>query len=361
MDITQYPHTEYIMNKLMNKLKFIQTNFTWEEYEKFNEVYKWALENCHEGQKTASGGIAGGPKNRCSFYFTNDSKASVELVIAHIRYGCYKFVIKNKIGKDNVVSGKKALKDLYKSAKEFNLLDKLKELAVSKEEGLEVKSEIQSPMVKLTSEIYRGREFDHCYHIDANSSYFSRICEEWPEFKPLGEYLYTHRKDDNDYFKHVMTNSIGAMQSKFCLDINNKDYNTMVPYQLSKVSKVAINGTNKFIIDCLINLEINGFEPLLINTDGIWYRHKDNKAYHDDNEGTNLGQWKHDHKDVKLWIKSAGAYQYIENGKVNTVLRGQCDLDRIKPDRDTWGWKEFENTPVYRLKFKEYEGIVKYE
>ena len=88
---------------------------------------------------------------------------------------------------------------------------------------------------------------------------------------------------------------------------------------------------------------------------------KDNRCFHDDKEGTELGQWKHDHKDVKLYIKSAGAYQYIEEGKVKTVFRGISSLDYIKPDRDTWEWKEIKNQGAVQFKFIEEKGIVYYE
>lgn len=365
MNITEYKHSKYDLFHLMNKELFPQTTFSWQEYEKFNEVYQWAKTNCILGRKTKSGGIAGGCYNRYhSFYFYNQSKASIELIIAHRQQGCYKFVISTARNEDNkAMPGKKALKTVLKLAEEFNCLDVFKEYAQTSEQGLQTKSEIESPIITVYSEIYKGREFEHCYHIDANSSYFSRICEKYPKLLPLGQYLYSHRKDENGKYKAVMTNSVGFMQSKYCFDINNKYYNTAVPYQLSEFAKTAVNGTNNFIRYYLQQLELNGFEPLLVNTDGIWYRSKDrtNRCFHDDREGYSLGQWKHDHSDVKLYIKSAGAYQYIEDGKCKTVFRGICSLDYIKPDRDTWTWKEISNYQFTTFSFREDIGVVKDE
>ena len=364
MEITQYKHKEYDFFKLMNKELFPQSSISWTDYEEFNEVYKWAKDNCMLGVKTRSGGIAGGPKNRYhNFYLINNKKASVELIICHTEYGCYKFVCKNKKSEDNCVGGKQALQTIYKTAKRFNVFDIFKDNAVDKDKGEEIKKEIESPMIYVTSEIYKGREFEHCYHIDANSSYASRISEAYPELKPMYEWLYKNRKENNDYFKHVLTNSIGAMQSQYCVDIDNRYMNTSSPYQLAIFAKTAINGTNKYIIDLLAKLYREGFEPLLINTDGIWYRSKDktNRCYHDDNEGTELCQWKNDHNDVKLYIKSAGSYQFIEDGKVKTVLRGVTELDKVKPNREEWTWREIDNYPVKMLKFIEGEGIVEYE
>ena len=362
-NIEQYKHTEYNKFKLMNKETFPQTMFSWTEYDKFNEVYAWAKENCLEGKKTKSGGIAGGAYNRYhSIYFYNAKKTSVELIIAHLFKGCYKFVITMQRNEDNKkMTGKKALKTVLKKADELGVLDVFKNEAVDSEKGKEIKKEIESPMIELTSEIYKGREFEHCFHLDANSSYFSRICEQYPDLKPLGEYLYSHRKENDGLFKAAMTNSIGCMQSQYCINIEDDYYNHYKPYSLSKFAKVAVNGTNRFIEKCYFNLMKAGFKPLLFNTDGIWYQDITGKGYHDELEGTNLGQWKNDHKDVKLYIKSPGAYQYIENGKVKTVLRGVCALDYIKPDRDTWEWKEIANQVVYKFKFDPEVGVIKYE
>lgn len=365
MEITEYKHTSYKARGLMNKELFPQTTFNWTEYEKFNEVYQWARENCIKGKQTLSGGIAGGPYNRYhSIYFYNKRKASIELIVAHHTAGCYKFVISTAKNEDNTnMTGRKALKTVLKLAEDFGVIDTFREEAVSKEEGAEIKKEIQSPIIKTMSQMYEHREFEHCHHLDANSSYFSRLVEEYPALKPLGEYLFRHRKENNGKYKAVMTNSIGAMQSQYCLDINNKYYNTAVPFQLSKFAKVAVNGTNDFIKYYIKELVMNDFEPILINTDGIWYRSKDktDRAYHDSKEGIGLCGWKHDHKDVKLYIKSPGAYQYIEDGKVKTVLRGTCALDYIKPDRDTWEWREIADQVLYKFKFDEEKGVVRYE
>ena len=98
--------------------------------EEFNEIYQWAIENCIQGVKTNSGGIAGGPKNRFhSIYFYNETKASVELIIAHRFFGCYKFVITTKRSENNkLVTGKKALKEVIKLSEKFGCKDKLEQL-----------------------------------------------------------------------------------------------------------------------------------------------------------------------------------------------------------------------------------------
>jgi hypothetical protein len=78
----------------------------------------------------------------------------------------------------------------------------------------------------------------------------------------------------------------------------------------------------------------SGRRILAYNTDGIWYV---GDVYHDEGEGKGLGQWENDHINCKIRFKSAGSYEYIENGKYTPVQRGLTKLDSIKP-RDEWQW-----------------------
>ena len=364
MEITKYEHGMYLNFEPMNKIQFPLTRLNWADFNEFNEIYTWARENCIEGRKTPSGAIAGGPSNRFHNFFilVVQPRKSVELTICHHEFGTYRFLVANKLNETNrEMTGTKAIKTVYKLAIEFGVLEELQREAVDRERGQKIKKEIQSPIIKTCSPIYLGREFEHVHHIDANSSYFSRICEYNSKLLPLGEYLYNHRKENDGEYKAVMTNSIGVMQSEFCIDVYRPRDNKKKPFQLANLSKVAVNGTNQFIKDYLYELQLQGFEPLLVNTDGIWYRDgkKQGRIFTDEREGYGLGQWKHDHKDVKLYIKSPGAYQYIEDGKIKTVLRGECALDRVKPDRSTWGWKEISEFRPYTFKFVKGTGIVR--
>lgn len=363
LDIEQYPHVDYKLSGVLNKEQFPQTTLTWLDYEVFNSLLFWAKENCKEGLKTPSGGIQSGPENRFKpiYLLTIRDRVSIELVIAHPKYGCYKFVIKGKKGPENTLSGQQALKTLYRTAESFGVLDILKSGAVDSETGRLIKTEIEAPIIELLSNSFAGREFKHVHHLDLNSSYFSRIVDAVPDLKELGDWLYDNRRMNNGLFKHVMTNAIGAMQSRYCIDIFDKYFSHTVPFQLSKFSKIAINETNRLIEHYLITLQMQGFEPLLVNTDGIWYQAKDGSSqqFHDGLEGYGLGYWKHDHADVDLYIRSVGAYQFIEAGKVKTVLRGQCGLDYIKPDRETWNWHEIDQYPVFKFTFSAEEGIKK--
>ena len=118
-----------------------------------------------------------------------------------------------------------------------------------------------------------------------------------------------------------------------------------MPYGLSKFAKVAIDGTVDKILDLLVKLTLSGRKPLLLNTDGIWYQ---GNLYHDDNEGTELGQWRHDYSNCDLYIKSKGAYQIrTKEGKVISKVRGYTSLDTWK-SREEWQWKEIEQQYTIR-------------
>ena len=83
----------------------------------------------------------------------------------------------------------------------------------------------------------------------------------------------------------------------------------------------------------------NGRHLILTNVDGIWYT---GDIYHGDGEGDKLGQWSNDHMNCTCRAKSAGAYEYIENGEYHAVVRGSTNLDKIKP-RDQWVWGDIYN------------------
>ena len=69
-------------------------------------------------------------------------------------------------------------------------------------------------------------------------------------------------------------------------------------------------------------MEKHGFLVIGYNTDGIFYSHPDGLDYHDENEGDDMGQWSTDHHFEKIRFKSAGAYEYVENGEYHAVVRG---------------------------------------
>ena len=123
----------------------------------------------------------------------------------------------------------------------------------------------------------------------------------------------------------------------------------------TKLASDAIEDNNRRIREMDARLLANGDQVLGHNTDGIWYT---GPIYHGEGEGPELCQWRNDHINCRFRAKSNGAYEFIEDGKYYPVIRGHTNLDRSKPDRNTWSWGD-----IFRLKQRVYrfdddEGIV---
>lgn len=356
MDLTKYKHIGYTIKP--NKKKIPINDFTFENLEEFNSIYMFAKNNFMKVKPTLSRGISNKVGEKYHFrYFMNVGNQRFELVII-CNQGCYRFVLHNRKAVDNTVGGRDACKAIYEMADKYNI-DMSK---YASEAGFDIKKEILSPHIQVMRDIYiatpeKPKAYLHMYHMDFNASYASRISEEYPELKPMYEEIYNMRKDNNDYYKHVLTNSIGCFQSEVCLDYESRFKSK--PYQFAKLSKIAINNTRAKIEDKLYSLKLRGFVPVLTNTDGIWY-FSNHGPYHDKEEGTELGQWKTDHSDCKFMLTGPGAYQFIENNVCHTVVRGICNLDSIEPDRSKWKFGDIlKITEIYKYKFKEEEGVVK--
>lgn len=335
-----------------NKSKIHINRLTFENVDEFNEVYQY-IKNHYE--RTTPNPSTGMPFNRnCKYderYIVNLGNQRFEIVLV-CNEGCYRFLLQNKKQKGNEVSGRKSCREVYDKAKEFGI--DFSDYMV--ENGSDYKEEIVSPHIEVLDKVYVNRVLTNVSHIDLNSSYASRISEKYPEFKPMYNSLYQMRKDNNDYFKHVLTNHIGCWQSKYC--VNPKDNRTSIPYALANLSKIAINGTREIIEDMIIKLEDSNRVPLLTNTDGIWYF---GDLYHDENEGEELCQWKNDHTNCKFLMVSKGAYQYEdENGVCTSVVRGISNLDAIEPDRTKWKFGDIRKIHTITVwKWDDEIGVVK--
>ena len=188
--------------------------------------------------------------------------------------------------------------------------------------GKEVKLTIPSYLIKADPGSL-DYVFEGANHIDFHSSFPAGLANTHPEFRPLLEELYNKRKE-NAVYKAILNLTIGYMQSITCCDA-----------KWAHLSKDAITDNNNRIKELTQKLLMNGNIILAYNTDGIWYT---GNVYHGEGEGSTLGAWENDHINCKIRFKSAGAYEYIENGIYTPVVRGLTTFDIEKPDRETWEW-----------------------
>lgn len=349
--LSKYKHVKY--NLKPNKNQIPINHFTFENLDEFNQIYQYARDNFELVKPTHSQGISNNCEEKLhERYFIVRGNQRFELVIICLE-GCYRFLLQNKKQKGNDVNGQQACRVIYKSADEHNI-DMSKYIV---EDGLEEKKNIERPHIQVLQKIMLGKRLKHVYHIDFRSSYASRICETYPELRPMYEDLFKHRKDNNDYYKHVLTNSIGCFQSLYCVDYFTR--HKTKPYQFARLSRVAINGTRAKIENMIIKLRRRCMIPLLTNTDGIWYYSEDG-AYHDRDEGSELCNWQNDHVDCEFLMTSEGRYQYVENGKCTSVVRGLCNLDAVQPNREKWEFGDIlKIKDMYTYRFDEEVGVIK--
>lgn len=316
-----------------------------EGIEKFNRIYFYLTEYCkdfHSIQWTAKHYIKRGRKIRLPQWDVTQRKNGVEITVLCIE-GMFRIHLKTGQLKNEdakTISGGTAFKCFKSICKKHNI--ELEDFAI--DNGEEVKKSINKAPVMFGKPYYENMIFEHVYHLDLNSSFMAGIAKEYSELKaPINE-IYNKRKE-NDIYKKVLTNSWGYFQSEY------------VNYRFSQLSKAGIDYNNKMLEQITKKLINQGFIIISYNTDGIWYTHPDNKIYHDDNEGIQLGQWKHDHKDCKFQAKSPRSYHFIENGEHHVVISGITRLDAQKP-RTEWTWEEFNssNAEVVKIIFNKEIG-----
>lgn len=357
----KYKHSKLYFKP--NYLKIPVTNFKFNEegIQEFNAIYTEVLnhkDEYHKIVRTPSGGISFKNKNFIvPCYDVQCTNATVELTIIN-HFGMYRFLVGMvKEESSTVISGGRAF-NMLKHELLKDCID-LNDYAITPEEGVQAKSEIEKPLICRADETVEfNKTYEHCYHADYHESYGTGLALTHPEFRKTFERLHNervqlkHKKSiapltDSELkryetIKAMFTHSVGMMQS-----VNVKTVNA----KWAHLSRDAINNNKQRIQNLAYELKQNGYKLLLFNTDGIWYQDLRNKgAYKNATEGDELGNWYNDHLDCTLRMKSAGSYEFIENGKYTPVVRGSTKLDRIKP-RDEWTWGDIFQEDAEIIKF----------
>lgn len=300
-----------------------------EDRKKFNSIYKNICQ-WRKLKRTPSGGIS--DKNfYIPCYDIDMGNASIELIIC-AKEGFFRLVLftrKKNLIENNEIKGGNAFKEFSKICKKYNIdLNKRKI-----KNGYEIKKQIEKPLIKLEHKLYQEMIFNNVHHLDINSAWPAALVRTHPEFAPVMDFIFQKKAElkeqgvsgDKNIYKAILNYSIGYMQSL-------KAYHRAA---WAYLSRDAINDNNRYMRELAENLKKSGRKVLAYNTDGIWYT---GEIYHDNNEGQGLGQWENDHINCKIRFKSAGSYEYIENGKYKPVVRGQTKLDLKGISREEWKW-----------------------
>lgn len=344
---------DYKFGEFHDRVNFLQIPVTLfnnddEGMDQFNRVYNSVLRMAKAEQwkrivRTKSGGISTSFKNyRPPMYDVKQTGTCVELTVIG-EFKAWRFQFRAKEGTESV-SGRQAYKKFKEVCEEHNV--DLDQYAI--EDGEEVKKTIPKPYIKYGDGDITDMTFYGVHHLDLNSSYMSGIAANNPELAPIIEHIYNNRKNaHNKYYKDILTHSYGFFQSQFCYIRGNN-------YALAELSKQAIEYNNEYIDKLTKKLKKSGRDPILYNTDGIWYL---GEVYHDEDEGEGLYKWKNDHVNCKFRAKSKGAYEFIEDGQYFPVIRGRTVLDQCKP-RSEWQWGDIYGEEAQQVTiYKFYEGV----
>lgn len=328
-----------------NKMLIPVNNFGFDSdgITQFNEIYQYCLQNAENGLMsefviTKSGGISIKRENIRGFRWAIIIKTTfIEIVIKNFDARYYRFIIGHQKNQKDGPSGRQAFWKYKEMLQKHNV--NLDDLAI--DNGEEVKKTIPSPKIDLL--VVENRTYYNAHHIDLNSAYNAGMMKSFPVLEPAIREMYNLRKVNQDY-KEVLNMTQGFMQSSLC------------GYKFSHISKAGYVYTINKLNELSDKIIEQGGRILAYNTDGIWYQ--SDTLYHDNEEGTDIGQWKHDHINCKIRFKSKGCYEYVDNnGEYVPVVRGESSYEKIKP-REQWEWGDIYQGEILNYKFKEGIGIV---
>lgn len=319
----------------------------------FNALYRLLLRSGYEQiNRTKSGGICVKNTQRLYHHRVYDVKeygAVVEMTISKpvdYRMRSYRIQWRANNYKDaengeKIVTGRQSFSIFKKECLRCGV--DLTEYEVTKEEGMEINKAIAKPDIRLFDSFRNTRRIiDKACHLDFHKFYMSGLLKARPEFRQVIERIAGKAKTDKKY-KTVLAATIGYFHSPAC------------GYKYAQLAKDAINKAYEDYYDVMREL---AKERTIIatNTDGIWYQ---GEEWHGLLESEELGGWSNDHVGCTIRFKSAGSYEFMENGVYTPVVRGRTLLDKLK-DRKDWRWGDIllPSAHIECWKFNKGEGIV---
>lgn len=309
-------------------------DITEEGAKTFNKIYFWLKQQkLYKLERTSSGGIKSGPHRRRPAWDIKVNRICVELTV--LMEGCaWRIQFRTKL--PDKMSGRKAFTSFKRLLAKRHI--DLEKYAI--ENGPEVKKTIEKPLIGAKRDIFYDYVFEKVNHIDFHSSYAGGLANSHPEFRDILNELYQKREEKEEY-KNILNFSIGFFQSL-----------SGCKARWAHLSRDAIHDNNERVKKLAETLEKKGRIVLTFNTDGIWYK---GAVFHGEGEGEGLGQWHNDHINCKFRARSAGSYEFIENGIYHAVVRGIPN-----ENKSGWQWGDiYEKKAEPQLfSFSEEGGII---
>lgn len=320
----------------------------------WNDIYQELLKDKDYFQivRTKSGGISIHHTERLKHIYKYDvkqKKSVVEITLCNLKetneFRSYRIQwrinnYKDAENNEQLITGKQSFNIFKKHCNKYGI--NLDDYIVSKEEGIELNKQIHAPDIRLMNPWLKDAVFTNANHLDFHKFYMMGLMKSHPEFEPVIKELNAIAKLDKKY-KTVLAATIGYMHSECC------------NYKYTKLAKDAINRAYEDYYNVMEILKKSN-TIIATNTDGIWYT---GKVFHGLLESDEIGGWSNDHVNCKIRFKSAGSYEFIEDGKYYPVVRGRTVLDKYK-DRSEWQWGDIylKDAKIQVWTFKEGVGIV---
>lgn len=321
-----------------NYVKIPVTNLgmSIESAKRWNDIYSYVKKEL-KGRKiirTESGGIDRSSRFPC--YDVRNTSSCLELTYLGERFNA-RIQFRSNLPYQGI-SGRTA----FIKFREMLLEDgvDISKYALPYEKAVDTKLSIQQPPIFVCDDKMVDRELNGVCHIDFHSSFPSGLANTHEEFRPTIQRIYDKRHEDSGLYKAILNYSIGYMQSI-----------SGCKAKYSQLSKDAIEDNNNRLLDITRRLMENGRVPLLFNTDGVWYL---GEPYHGEGEGENLGEWHNDHVNCRFRMKSAGCYEFIEDGIYCPVARG---VKKEITDKWSWGGIYSQESSIIKYRFSEEKGI----
>lgn len=194
----------------------------------------------------------------------------------------------------------------------------------------------QSVYYNYIDERYTNMTISNCYSLDRNNSFPASMMEVYPQTKPWVEKYYKERCEKKALYKEGKLSKQEWEQFRIYGSIFVGWLNNPRFYR-SKAWKKIISNSNEKVHKLRKAIEANGNKVLLVNTDAVKFI--GNFPY---KENEDLGGFKYEWKDTKMYIKGIKSYAYLDDNKWKFKQAGKTKLDRLK-SRDEWTLEEFKN------------------
>lgn len=320
--------------------------------DEYNELLSFMYKNCKQGKLTQNGHLV---KSLTNQYVQIDMGSHNLTYLMDYNGTIYTFKFWPGYRPDRVagVTGSEALTELRRQGVEWigpYLLN-------NKQKIQEIKETILKPLIcldegRLAGEdvIYQKRPGISILHIDINNAYPAGVAAYIPESKKTWERIYEQKKKGDPKAKAIANLSIGAAQS---LRIRG--------YVAPMLAYYGIKWTIEQLLIAAATIRSISGMVLCYNTDGLWFVIPDSRLSQLQEKldfGNELGQWKIDHNVERIRFKSAGSYEYTEDGIYHAVVRG---IPLYISNTFVWGDIFHHNIKGYKLISLPYPHLIEVE